>query len=102
MNADQENLAANQREVRESFLIRVYSIRVYSRNSRLIFLHGDREGGFRPRDRTIHRVALDGLTAGFADEAFEILANHALRSGSAGVVINLFLNHRAVDIVGAE
>ena len=47
-------------------------------------------------------VALDGLASGFADQAHQFLAAHALRSGRAGIVVDLFFDHRAVDVVGAE
>ncbi len=50
----------------------------------------------------IKSVALNGNAAGRGDETRQLGAGHTLRGGRAGVVVNLLLDNRAVDIVGAE
>ena len=57
---------------------------------------------FRAVYRAIKRIALDGHSAGFADQAFELNARGKLRRFRAGIVVNLFLHHRAVEVVGAK
>src|SRR5579863_438563 len=52
--------------------------------------------------RAIEGVAFDGDAAGGADQAFEFGARCKLRSFCASVVINLFFDHRAVEVVCAE
>src|ERR1700740_820503 len=52
--------------------------------------------------RTIESVALDRGASGGADQAFEFAARSELGSFCASVVINLFFDHSAVEIVGAE
>ena len=47
-------------------------------------------------------VAFDRFPARFGNEPNQILAAHALRRGGAGVVVNLFLDDGAIDVVGAE
>jgi uncharacterized protein len=67
-----------------------------------VILHGNRNRSFRSRDGPVQRVALDGFAAGGADQALQLFAAHALRRGRAGIVINLFFDHRAVHVVSAE
>jgi len=50
-----------------------------------------------PNYKPINRFATS-----FADQTHKILAMHALRCGGAGIVIDLFLDHCAVNVIGAE
>src|ERR1019366_179902 len=50
----------------------------------------------------VERVALKWDAAGLGNESDQVLAAQHLRRGGAGVVINLFLHHGAIDVVGAE
>src|SRR6202521_779306 len=52
--------------------------------------------------RAIERIAFDGNAAGGADEALEFAARCEFRCDSASVVINLFFNNRAVEIIRPE
>src|ERR1700691_4041199 len=59
-------------------------------------------GGGCAVDPVIKRVAFDRGAAGGADEAFELGARESFGRGSAGVVINVFLDDGPVQIVCAE
>ena len=50
----------------------------------------------------IQRVALDWHASCRANQAFQFTARRELGRFSAGVVINLFFDHRAVEVVRAE
>src|SRR6266850_2526751 len=65
-------------------------------------LHRNREGGLSAGDGAVQSVAFNGFTSGFAYQANQFFAAHSLRRGGTGVVINLLLNDRAVDIVNSE
>src|ERR1019366_4060547 len=68
------------------------------------FLHLHRYGkrSFRPCDRPVERVALDRFAPGFLDQAHQVVPPQTLGSGCSRIVVNLFLNHSAVNIVGSE
>src|SRR5262249_20976090 len=57
---------------------------------------------FRAVDRPVERVALDGDAAGSADKAFELGARSEFGSLGAGVMIDLFFDHGAVEVVCAK
>src|SRR5579862_580416 len=64
---------------------------------------GSRRGRhFRAVHGAIQRVALDGNAASFADEALELYPRGELSGFGAGVVIDFFLDDRAVQVVRAE
>src|SRR5439155_10804708 len=50
----------------------------------------------------IERIALDGHAAGGSDQAFEFVARCELGRFRTGVMINLFLYHRTVKVVGTK
>src|SRR3979490_1770435 len=50
----------------------------------------------------VERVAGGGEAVCGATEAFELCARRKFRSDRAGIVIDLFLHHRAVQVVGAK
>ena len=50
----------------------------------------------------VERVALNGHPTRFPNQAFEFLPAHALRSGRSGIVVDLLLDHRSVEIVGPK
>ena len=53
-------------------------------------------------DAVIERVALDGDAAGLGDQAADLGDGHLLRRLGAGLVVDLLVDDRAVDVVGAE
>src|SRR2546427_1188353 len=61
--------------------------------------HLNRNRGLRAHDGAVERVALDRLAAGLADQPHDLVPRHHLRRGRPRVVINLLLDHRAVDVV---
>src|ERR1017187_5042869 len=68
----------------------------------VLSLHRHRKRGLRPCNRTVERVALDRFAPGFLDQAHQIVSPQALRSGRSRIVVDLFLDHCAVNIVGSE
>src|SRR5258706_16459068 len=50
----------------------------------------------------IKSVPLDRFATGFTNQTDQLLASHTLRRGSAGIVVNLLLDDRAVEVVGTE
>src|SRR5215471_6952580 len=73
------------------------SFRVDSRPS--LCLDGYGEGTLGPCNRTVHGIALDWLATRLANQPFEFSAAHALRRCSSGVVVDLFFDHGAVNVV---
>ena len=65
-------------------------------------LNGDDKAVFGARHGVVQRVALHRNAPSLGNQAAKFLARHALRRGGAGVVINLLLDDRAVQIVGAK
>src|SRR6267378_2522415 len=65
-------------------------------------LYGYGKGSFGPRNGPVERVALDRLAPGFLDQPHQIVPPQPLGSGRTRIVINLFLDHRAVNIVSSE
>ena len=61
-----------------------------------------RNGHFRAVNRIVESVALDRDTPRGADQTLEFGSREALRSCSAGVVVNFFLDHRAIEIIRAK
>ena len=51
-------------------------------------------------DAAVEGVALDGLEAGFADQTFELFDGERFRGLRAGLVMDLLVAHRAVQVVG--
>src|SRR5208337_5411360 len=68
----------------------------------LQFLNRHSERRFRPRNRPVERVTLDRFSPGFRDQAHQVVPPQALRSGRSRIVVNLFLDNGAVNIVGSE
>src|SRR5581483_4711905 len=71
-------------------------------DSHWISLDSNRDGSLRARDRPIQGVALHRLPACFADQPHQLLPAKSLRSGRPGVVVNLLLDHRSIQIVVSE
>src|SRR5579872_1601815 len=61
--------------------------------------HRDREGILAPGHSVVERVALHGHASRFGNQAAEFLARHALRCGSARIMVYLFFNYRAIQVV---
>src|SRR5712692_5724387 len=61
-----------------------------------------RRGELRPVNRPVERVALNRLAPRFADQPLELGAGGELRGGGAGVVVDLFLDDGAVNVVRAK
>lgn len=51
---------------------------------------------------SIQRVAFDGFSAGFADEVVELGDGQAFGGFGSGVVVDQFVDHGAVEVVGSE
>src|SRR5438309_10968857 len=89
----------------DSYSLSVFALhRLAPRESEFLTprLDRNRDGGLGPRHRAIQRIALDRFPSCFGDQANQIFASHALGCGGAGVVINLFFDYGAVDVVRAE
>src|SRR5450432_3538899 len=57
---------------------------------------------FAAVDGIVEGVAFDGDAACGADEAFEVGARCEFGSSGSSVVVNLFFDHCAVEVVGSE
>src|SRR6185437_16796171 len=68
----------------------------------LLSLHGHHEAVFSACDRMIQRIALHGNPSSLSNQAAEFLSGHPLRSGRAGIVVDLFLDDRAIQVVGPK
>src|SRR5258708_10928764 len=65
-----------------------------------LYRHSKRR--FRPRNRPVERVALNRFAPGFLDQTHQVVPLQPLGSSRSRIVVNLFLDHRAVNIVGPE
>src|SRR5215470_6209725 len=65
-------------------------------------LNRDGDRCLRAGHGAIEGIALDGLAPSLANEADKFLTPHALRRGGSGIVVDLFFNDSAIDIVCAE
>src|ERR1039457_2922287 len=68
----------------------------------VLSLHRHRKRSLRPCNRTVKCVALDRFAPGFRDQAHQIVPPQALRSSRSRIVVDLFLDHGPVNIVGSE
>src|SRR5277367_4850873 len=65
-------------------------------------LDRNRKGIFAPRHRAIERVTLKRLSPSLSNQPNQIRSPHSLRSRRASIVVNLLLDHRAIDIIRTE
>src|SRR4030081_1061998 len=65
-------------------------------------LYRNRKRSFRPRNWAVERIAFDGLASGFGNQANEVMPPQSLGGGRSCIMVNLFLAHGAVDIIGPK